>query len=182
MSDAEQLTIVARERADKIMDQAIGELRAAAKEIGTRLGIPENIAGHSIEELLGRMTYVPSMSRDLRRVCGQELAKLELDALFKAPPVVARPATRSAPPPPPPPAPVAIPPSVAAKVVPVGLDVGDLQGVTVQSVKALRAAGLHKVGDLLNVPDEHLVKINGLGEKSVAQIRIAIAKAAGAAA
>lgn len=169
MSDKEQMTAVARERADKRIDAALGELHAAALEIGKKHGIPEGIAGHSIDELLGRMAYIPTMARDLRRACGQELAKEELNKLFDAqptPPVVA--AFAASPP---------IEPSKIPGNIPVGMDVGDLQGVTVQAVKALRSVGLNKIGDVIIVPDEHLLKVTGLAEKSVQQIRAAIAKA-----
>ena len=171
MTDADQTTAVARERADKRIDAALGELHAAANVIGLKHGIPEGVAGHSIEELLGRMAYIPSMARDLRRACGQELAKDELNKLFEAAPP--GPTTFPAPG-------VDMPVVEPSKIpgnIPVGMDVGDLQGVTVQAVKALRLAGLNNVGDVLVIPDEHLAKINGLGDKSVAQIRLAISRA-----
>ncbi len=170
MNEPEQMTAIARERGDKKIDTAIGELRLAAHDIGTRHGIPEDIAGHSIGELLGRIAYVPSMARDLRRVCGQELAKVELNKIFEdAPdsPSTARAEPKAKP----------IEPSKLPGNIPISRDVGQLDGITGQTVKALREAGLDKVGDIVTVPDEHLVKINGLGEKSVAQIRVAIAKA-----
>ena len=170
MTDAEQMTVVARERADKKIDAALGELKKAALAIGKKHDIPEGIAGHSIEELLGRMAYVPSMARDLRRACGQELAKIELNAFLDGEPV---PKTAT-------PKPARIEPSKIPGNIPVGLDVGQLDGITGQTVKALREAGLNKVGDIVTVPDEHLVKFNGLGEKSIAQIRVAIAKASSA--
>lgn len=170
MSDAEQMTAVARERAEKRIDDALGELKKAAREIGKKHGIPDGIGGHTIEELLGRIAYIPTMARDMRRACGQELAKQELDQYLSD----AAPKTRSA-------DVVKVPPKIEpSKIpgnIPVGMDVGSLDGVTVQAVNALREAGLTKVGDVVVVPDEHLVKINGLGEKSVAHIRAAIAKA-----
>lgn len=170
MTDAEQMTMVARERADKKIDSALGELRKAALAIGKKHGIPEGIAGHSIEELLGRMAYIPSMARDLRRACGQELAKLELNKFLDD-----SAATKQAPIEPSKQAPIE--PSKIPGNIPIGLDVGQLDGITGQTVKALREAGLNKVGDIVPVPDEHLLKFNGLGEKSIAQIRLAIAKA-----
>ena len=173
MSDAEQITAIARERAEKRIDGALGDLKKAAREIGTKYGIPDGIAGHTIEELLGRIAYIPTMARDMRRVCGQELAKQELDKFLsddEAAPNVAEPVSTAGP---------VIEPSLIAGNIPVGLDVGDLDGVTVQAINALRDAGLNKVGDVVNVPDAHLVKMNGLGEKSVAHIRAAIAKASG---
>lgn len=173
MDEAEQMTAVARERADNQIDAALGALRKSAHEIGIEHGIPEGIAGHSIEELLGRMAYIPSMARDLRRACGQELAKQELNKLFDQNLETSeRPRAAKAPPPI-----QKIEPSKIPPAIPVGLDVGSLDGVSVQTIKALRDAGLNKVGDVVNIPDEHLIKMQGLGEKSVAHIRAAIAKA-----
>ena len=169
MSETEQITAIARERAEKRIDSALGELKKAAREIGKKYGIPDGIGGHTIEELLGRIAYIPTMARDMRRACGQELAKQELDKFLSDDMTVK---LKDAPP-----VPKTIEPSLIPGNIPVGMDVGDLDGVTVQAVTALRDAGLTKVGDVVNVPDEHLIKINGLGEKSVAHIRAAIAKA-----
>lgn len=176
MSTAEQMTAVARDRADKTIDTALGELKAAALEIGTKHSIPDGIAGHSIEELLGRMAYIPSMARDLRRACGQELAKEELKRVLDAAPPSSGQAPKIKTP-----TPAPVVPSQIPNNIPVSMDVGDLQGVTVQAVKALKAAGLNKVGDVVVVPDEHLAKINGLGDKSVVMIRGAIARASSGA-
>lgn len=170
MTDTDQITALARERAEKRIDGALGELKKAAREIGTKYGIPDGIGGHTIEELLGRIAYIPTMARDMRRACGQELAKQELDKFLSE---GAAPAQKTIE------VPIKVEPSMIPGNIPVGMDVGDLDGVTVQAVAALREAGLNKVGDVVNVPDDFLVKINGLGEKSVAHIRAAIAKASG---
>lgn len=173
MTTANEATVVARQRADKRIDSAIGELHAAALAIGKKYDIPEGVAGHSVDELLGRMAYVPTMARDLRRACGQELAQQELKQAFGDLPGSSKRAPKTNKPNPP-----VIDPSKIAANVPVSLDIGQLDGITTQTVKALRAAGLNKVGDIVTVPDEHLHKMQGLGEKSVAQIRVAIANAA----
>ena len=171
--EVEQMTAVARERADQRIDAALGDLHKAAAEIGKKHGIPEGIQGHSIAELLGRMAWIPSMARDLRMACGQEMAKGELNKLFDEKPTPAAVTDFKDSP--------TIAPSKIPGNIPVGMDVGDLQGVTVQTVKALREGGLNKVGDLLNIPDAHLVKMQGLGDKSVAQVRAAIARASAGA-
>jgi DNA-directed RNA polymerase alpha subunit len=115
------------------------------------------------------MAYIPTMARDLRRACGQELAKYEINAMMDGsqptkqvdkPEVMPK-----------------VDPSKIPGNIPVGMDVGALDGISVQTVNALRQAGLTKVGDIMDVPDEHLCKMQGLGEKSVAHIRAAIAKA-----
>lgn len=179
------MTQLARERADARIDAALGALRQAAKEIGKEHGIPDGIAGHSVDELLGRMGYVPSMARDLRRATAQELAKQELSRAFDREPLPAKPRGRPVPshasggstaPQDPPPRPL-IDVSKRPATAPVGLDVSELSGITVQTARALKAAGLDNVGQVMAVPDEHLLKISGLAEKSVAQLRHAIANA-----
>ena len=177
MTEADQITAIARERADKRIDTALGALHKAALEIGKKHGIPEGIAGHSIDELLGRMAYIPTMARDLRRACGQELAKSEINKMMDgSEPIVDRSAPAEL---------YGAGPIVHQKIepskipgnIPVGMDVGALEGISVQTINALREAGLTKVGDIMDVPDAHLIKQQGLGEKSVAHIRAAIAKA-----
>lgn len=175
MADANELMRAARERAEKIIDQAIGQLHAAAAQIGETCGIPENIAGHSIDELLGRMSYIPSMARDLRQACGQAIARKIMDDMLagriqaNTPPPLAAPVPKAE----------KIEVSKIPGQVPVGRDIGDLSGVTVQAVKALKDAGFRTVGDVFAAPDEHLLKIPGIAEKSLAQVRSAIAKASG---
>lgn len=170
----DELTQVARREADAQIDKALGELRASAREIGARYKIPENIGGLATEELLGRMAYIPSMARDLRRIAGQEIAKLLLADQIRPVPA----GTPAAIPETPPAAGTdRIDISKIPDQVPVGMDLVDLDGVTVQAIKALKAAGLKTVGDVIAVPDEHLLKIGGIAEKSLAQIRAAIAKA-----
>ena len=168
-----EMMSVARERADKRIDKALGALRDAARAIAKEYEIPDNIAGHSVEELLGRMCWVPSQARDLRRTCGQELAKKELNDMFDD----QRPPAKSSSVPEP--SAFAATPSKAPDNVPVGRDVSDLRGLTVQTVKALKAAGLHTVGDVMAVPDAHMLKVQGIAEKSLQQIRASIQKAAG---
>lgn len=164
-ADQTEVLNLARTRAEKRIDAAIGELHKAAAKIGTEHDLPDNISGHSVAELLGRISFVPSVGRDLRRALGQAMAKQELEqAMFRTP--VAPPVKRV--------------PEQAAKPagVPHSTDLANLSGITVQVVKALKAAGLHSVGDVINVPDEHLLKISGLAERTVAQLRGAIAKVA----
>jgi hypothetical protein len=168
-NETDQLTQVARERADKRISEAIGELHKAAATIGHKHGIPEGISGHSISELLGRIAYIPSMARELRRALAHELTKIELDEAMSgkrpAPAPKAKPADDAK----------VIEPSQIPDAVPVGLDVADLTGITVQTQKALKAAGLHTVGDLVKIPDEHLAKI--IPAKAVGGVRAAISKA-----
>lgn len=176
--EPDQLTQAARERADARIAAAIGELHKAALEIGKRHGIPEGISGHSIDELLGRISYIPSMARELRRALALELTKLEISAVMKG--EVPAPATK---------------PNRTAETggkgktgeaseipetIPAGLDVSELSGITVQTVKALKAAGLNTVGDVVQIPDEHLLKVLGGGQpgaKNLAAVRKAVAGA-----
>lgn len=154
----------ARQRGDQRLDAALAALRRAAATIGAQHSIPEGIQGHSVEELLGRIAYVPALSRDLRRAAGQALAKQELDNLLKAPPIPREPALRQV--------------DTSDLVnIPKGLDLADLSGITAAQVKQLKAAGLNQVGDVLGVPDEHLAKILTWDAKQVGKLRAAIAKA-----
>jgi hypothetical protein len=155
----------ARQRGDQRLDAALAALRRAAATIGTQHGIPEGIQGHSVEELLGRIAYVPSLARDLRRAAGQALAKQELDNLLKAPPVPSQSSLRQ------------VADTSDLVNIPKGLDLADLAGITAAQVKQLKAAGLNQVGDIVNVPDEHLAKILTWDAKQVGKLRAAIAKA-----
>lgn len=170
--EPDQLTQVARERADERISSAIGELRKAAASIGKKYGIPEGISGHSIEELLGRIAYIPSMARELRRALALELTKQEISEAMKATPAPAA-AAKPAPTKP-------LEPSQIPDSIPVGLDVSELSGITVQTVKVLKAAGLSTVGDVVQIPDEHLLKVLGGGQagaKNLAAVRKAVAGA-----
>lgn len=158
----------ARARGDQRLDAALAALRRAAAEIGAQHSIPDGIQGHSVEELLGRIAYVPSLARDLRRAAGQALAKQELDRLLKAPVLPSEPsmgALNEA--------------GAAAGLVsiPKGLDLADLAGITAAQVKQLKGAGLYQVGDVVDMPDEHLAKILTWDAKQVGKLRAAIAKA-----
>lgn len=163
MATENEVLIVAREQAEKTIDAAIGELQKFATELGVKYQIPDNVLGHAVGDLLGRIAYVPSMTRDLRRELGQALAKKSLEARFSDAKAAAPAKTE--------------PKALDMGVIPHGMALEDLDGVTVQVVKSLKAASLMTVGDVVKIPREHLVKINGLGEKSVAQLMAAIAKA-----
>lgn len=154
----------AREKADKRLNDAVGALRKAAAEIGRAHQIPDGIQGHSVEELLGRIAYVPSLSRELARAAGQALAKQEIDA-FNAP---ARAPLQP---------PVGAVDTSTLVRIPAGLDVADLAGITPAQVKQLKAAGMHQVQDVVNVPDEHLAKVLSWEPKQIAKLRAAVSKA-----
>ncbi len=170
MADTDQVNQVARQRAEARIDKALGELKDAGAAIGKKHHIPEDIAGHSVSELLGRMAYVPSMARDLRRIAGQELAKQELEAAFGVPAVDE---------PPSPPATGAVDISKIGASVPLQRSLTELDGINSNLAKALRVAGMVTIADVIAVPDEHLLKVDGVADKSLAQLREAIAKASG---
>jgi hypothetical protein len=165
----DQLALTARGNADKRLDAALGALRRAAAAIGKEYNIPEDVQGNSVEELLGRIAYVPSLSRELRKHAGlamakQELAKvIDLVAATLRPPEPVRPAAAAS--------------TGGQPVIPAGLDVADLKGITVTMGKQLKAAGFNQVGDLVNVPDEHLAKLTNWDVKACGKLRAAIAKA-----
>lgn len=157
----------ARTKADARLQAAIGELHKAAAEIGKAHSIPEGIQGHSTAELLGRIAWVPGLSRDLARAAGQALAKQELDALLATPAGTGQPAVREV-----------IPPDTSSLTkIPNGLDLADLPGITPAQVKQLKAAGLHQIGDVVGMPDEHLAKVTSWDAKQIGKLRTAIAKA-----
>jgi predicted flap endonuclease-1-like 5' DNA nuclease len=172
MSD--DLLNVARQRADKKLTKAVSDLIAAATNIATEHGIPEGISGHSPAELLGRVAYVQSLSRELRVTAVQHLARIELERMTAAPelPLV----EHDTPPDPPretatwnePTPPQPDPPSPALALI-------ELPGIGPAAASALREAGFVTVGDVLNVPDEFLLKLDRVGPKAVAAMRTAIA-------
>lgn len=154
----------AREKADRRLNAAVGALRKAAAEIGRAHKIPDEIQGHSVEELLGRIAYVPSLSRELARAAGQALAKQELDGLLEKTPAPSKPAVGAV--------------DTANLVsIPKGLDLADLAGITPAQVKHLKAAGLNQVQDVIDMPDEHLAKVLSWDPKQIGKLRAAIAKA-----
>ena len=191
------LNEAARAAAERTIDSALGAMNAAAEEIGQKYGIPDNVGGNSRAVLLGRLTYVPSMARELRTICGQLMAKREIERMLAEgmpginpgaklsdatvaginAEVVAKYRDRTPLTPKistelkdiPPLAPVAGPPA--------GMDITQLEGVHPNTVKALQNAGITNVGELMAMPDEHLIKYPGLGDKTVAQLRTAISKA-----
>lgn len=154
----------AREKADRRLNAAVGALRKAAAEIGRAHKIPDDIQGHSVEELLGRIAYVPSLSRELARAAGQALAKQELDGLLAKTPPPGEPA-------------VGVVDTSSLVSIPKGLDLADLGGITPAQVKQLKGAGMHQVGDVVAVPDEHLAKLLTWDVKQIGKLRAAISKA-----
>lgn len=175
--DTTELTQIARQRADVRIDAALAAVRKAMQAVAGEFGIPDGIHGHTPEDLLGRISQVPSLSRELRVALAQALAKREIEAMTASqarPEPQAAAGVRQAPPQRPRPA----PPVEAAPKLPEGMPLEDLDGVTVQTVRILRQAGLRTVGDVARVPDEHLEKIGGIGPRSIHQLRDAIARAA----
>jgi len=117
-----------------------------------------------VAELLGRLAYVPSMGRDLRIATAHALARQEIERHLDTPPA-------------PPPPPTRATKELTASTITPGTDLDALPGITTQTAKALKKAGLFVVGDVVSVPDEHLLKIPGIAERSLAQLRAAIGKA-----
>jgi hypothetical protein len=154
----------ARAKADARLNNAVGALRKAAAEIGRSHDIPDGIQGHSVEELLGRIAYVPSLSRELARAAGQALSKQEIDALVSQPRPQVQPQVRT------------VDTSTMTRI-PSGLDLADLPGITPQMVKQLKAAGMNQVQDVVSVPDEHLAKVLSWEPKQVGKLRAAVSKA-----
>ncbi len=195
--ESKQLNEAARAVAERTIDAALGAMNAAAEAIGQKYGIPDNVGGNSRAVLLGRLTYVPSMARELRTICGQLMAKGEIERMLAEglpginqgaklsdatvaainAEVLAEYHARTPGTPKisteledeKPPAPVAGPAA--------GMDITQLEGVHPNTVKALQIAGITNVGELMAMPDEHLIKYPGIGDKTLAQLRLAISKA-----
>lgn len=166
MAEVNEILQLARERAEKRLDTALGEIRLSMLEIAKRHRIPEGVLGHDVYDLLGRIAHSPALARDLRREAGQIMAKQELEELQSLP----RPA--------PPPAPTRVQPAAAGQAqVPVSMAIADLNGITVAQVKVLNGAGIIQIADLVNMPDEHLAKVTQLDPKAIGKIRAAVAKA-----
>jgi len=103
---------------------------------------------------------------DARMIEIPDTARQEIERHLDTPPA----------PPPPPPA-ARAPKELTASTITPGTDLDALPGITTQTAKALKQAGLFVVGDVVSVPDEHLLKIPGIAESSLAQLRAAIGKA-----
>lgn len=180
MDHATELTQLARERADRRIDAALAKVREAMTAIAKAERIPDGVQGHLPEDLLGRIANVPSMSRELRRALAQALAKQELEAMIERQgPPKAEPKTtiKHADPQ----RPIKAGKAIEAQTTPAGTALEDLTGVAPQVTRALRAGGFRTVEDLASVPDEHLLKVGGIGERSVQQLREAISKLSSAA-
>jgi hypothetical protein len=161
-----ELLQLARERAEKRLDAAIAQIRLGIVKAAKDHQIPEGVLGHDTVDLLGRIMFQVALSRDLRREAGQLMAKQELEAMGRSTPA------------PPAPAPEDQASTTAVDaLIPTSLAIAELQGITVAQCKALQAAGINQVGDLINVPDEHLEKITKLDAKAIGKVRAAVAKA-----
>lgn len=167
-NDTTEILSHARERAEARLDAALGAIRKATLAIAREHNIPEGVLGHDQVDLLGRILHSPGLSRDLRREACQLMAKQELEALHERPAAARRAA------------PVDPPPSLSGgqPVIPMSKALLDLDGVNAATVKALNQANLQVVGDVVNVPDEHLAKLTSLAPQAIAKLRTAIAKAA----
>lgn len=168
MDQTNEILSLARERAEKRLDRALADVRAATLRVAREHNVPEGVLGHDQVDLLGRIMHTPALSRDLRREACQLMAKQELEALNggAAP---TQPRARQEPAP--------VDPAGGLPVIPMGKALQELDGVGVATVKALNQNGMQVVGDVVNVPDEHLAKM-GLSQQQISAVRRAIAKAA----
>lgn len=178
MSDEGKTSQIAREKASDVLAQASADLIKFAAAIARKYHIPDGINGLSRGEFLGRISFVVSMQRDLKRA-GEDLiaqdvlrrqfgvkgaendpdaqaeAERLIDSLDLSPEAPVIPGN----------APVAL-----------TIDIGDLPGITVQTVKALKGAGLHQVSDIEKYTDEALLAINGIAGPTLAKVRAAVAQ------
>lgn len=179
MADEGQLSRIARERAGKLMDAAVGALNEAADRIAEEHQIPHGINGLTRGEILGRTAFVASMQRELRVAAEMQLATEIMKAetyqpqydpqKLKGPEVtLIKPLGGNILPP------LVAPPPATKAPANDTIDLGELPGITVSTVKALKAAGFHRVCDVRDVPDEHLLAVNGIATKSLGALRAAV--------
>ncbi len=166
---SEALTIKsAREAAAKLLGQATSELLKSAETIAENYGLPEGINGLSRPEFLGRMTFIVSMSRDLKRAGEEELAAKAIKKTFKNSLAPAEPIAET----------IEVKPGAKDDTPALPLinrDITDLS-ITVQAVKALKTAGIHQIAELDLYTDAALMAIPGIAAPSVAAIRKAISE------
>ncbi len=176
MATEGQTTVIAREKAADRLAQASAALIKAADKVAAQHGIPENINGLSRGDFLGRVSFVVSMQRELKRagedVVAQQILRQQFDAaeppetmddLDKLTDATAPAAGASQDDPP--------PTDVGA------MDVTTIPGLNVQMHKALKGAGIHMLEDIEKFTDEALLKVPGIAAPSLAKIRTATAAA-----
>lgn len=169
MSQNEADTIkAARDQACEIIKRAQAELLRAAAEIAERHGIPEAINGLTAGEYLGRISFVVSMSRDLRAAGEAHLARDQLSKVFQAArePARKKPDNQRV-----------DPPANKKAEEPEAREPG-LEELSIHpnQLKALKGAGVHHVADLDKCTDEFLLGLNGIAPASLAKIREARSK------
>lgn len=169
MADDKTTAMLARQHADDHLGKASTALIRAADQIAEQYQIPDNINGLSRGEFLGRISFVISMQRDLRRagvdLYANGLIRNQLKDMDPAPTpddldtteVVAQ-ATQEAE--------TSHDPAMAVENIP---------GLTVQMVKALKTAGIHQLGDIDKFTDDALLNLNGIAGPSLAKIRASVA-------
>lgn len=161
MADHTDLIQLARKRGDEKIDVAIGQLHKQAEILANAAGIPDNIKGLAPGAMLGRISYVPSQSIELKRALSQALSSIELNKITEhATTLDVREEMDTVP-----------------QIEPTGIDVAKNLADTdlpPPLVAALNTHDLHTLGDVMGVPDEHLLKMRGIGARSLEQIKRAI--------
>lgn len=163
MTDQKQVVVAARHRASEVIAKAQAELVKAADRIADEHGLPEGINGLSRADFLGRLSFVVSLSRDLRNAGEEHLAAAELKAFFKEPTPIAQALDAK---------PVKKPEVQRAEPSPAS-DVGEL-AITPQVAKALKQAGIHTVEEVEKYTDEALLAVRGIAQPSLEAVRAAI--------
>ncbi len=167
----------ARDQARQRLNAARGELVQAANDIAKKYLIPEQIGGHTAGGLVGRITFVPSQGRELLVIATNMLAQDILREMMAAPAPAPVPTLAADPVP-------AVGPTALDAPEPVRgqlnyqMDIELVPGLQPRVVQALKQAGYIQLADIVDVPSEHLVKIQGVGEASIVAIREAIQQAA----
>jgi len=176
MTDEAATTQQARQHAAERLKLATAELSKAADRIAERFEIPDNINGLSRGEFLGRVSFVVSLERDLRRagedVYAQHFIRSKLAGIQA--PAIQAPAIDSL---------DDVPPAESAPEDPARINdampIENIPGLTVQIVKALKQAGIHQLGDVNKFTDDALLKINGIANPSLQKLRASVAAVGG---
>ena len=168
MANEAETVLASRQAAEKIIGMAQVELLEAAEKIAKKYKLPDGINGLTRKEFLGRLTFVVSMSRDLRVSGAEYLAREALKQIFdEADPLPKTDVKHEENKPP------------AADKEPKGTNPAtDIEKLKLHpnQVRALKAAGIHQVGEIDKFTDEALLAINGIAPPMLAKIRASMAE------
>lgn len=152
----------ARDRASTMIGKAQAKLIGAAREIASEYGLPDGINGLSAGEFLGRLSFVVSLSRDLRIAGEEHLANAAIKAQFDDPPH--KEALLDGAP---------KPDDTEPPGVNLDQDVSKL-AINPMTVKALKQAGITSISEVEKYTDDALLQVRGIAPPSLGKLREAV--------